>query len=201
MRQASLLAFVVAVGVPSSACTDPPGSVPAGKRYFVSSDRIDAVNASESMFLRLDMPGHIAHEKGDRFSEVYLSYLGHIPSSEFAEDFAPDDKFLYAGEEGKLPKRIIRAYRIRDPKTGAEGPWLAGLTLDPSVVYQAWCHQRGYVCMIQEFGGRPVRPGESFSAAFIVGFFDSIEEMERVYDAHAGHVGLEVDARGWRLTR
>ena len=39
------------------------------------------------------------------------------------------------------------------------------------VVHEAWCHERGYVCMILEFGGRP-----------IVGYFDSIEEMLRVYD-------------------
>ena len=173
---------------------------PAGKRYFISSDRITSVNASDAMFLRIDMPGHVKHQKGDTFSELYLSYHGRIPSSEFRENFPPDAKFRYARGGGKLPKRIIRAYRIRDPKTGKEGPWLAGMTLDPSVVYDAWCHQRGYVCFIQEFGGRAVRPGESFSAAFIVGFFDSIEEMHEVYDRHAGHTGLEVDDRGWRLT-
>src|SRR5947208_1546849 len=32
---------------------------PAGKRYFISSDKITTVNASDAMFLRLDMPGHI----------------------------------------------------------------------------------------------------------------------------------------------
>ena len=75
------------------------------------------------------------------------------------------------------------------------------MTLDPSAVYEAWCHQRGYVCLIEEFGGRPIRAGQSFSAAFIVGFFDSIEEMEKVYDGYAGHTGLEVSERGWKLTR
>jgi len=95
----------------------------------------------------------------------------------------------------------IRAYHLRDPKTGQEGPWLAGMTLDPSVVYEAWCHQRGYVCLIEEFGGKPIRAGESFGAAFIVGFFDSIEEMEKVYDRYAGHAGLEVGEQGWKLIR
>ena len=56
-------------------------------------DRIDAVNSSEGMFLRLDMPGHIRHTRGDSFSEVYLSYRGRIPSKEFFESFAPDEKF------------------------------------------------------------------------------------------------------------
>ena len=48
---------------------------PQGKRYFVSMDRIDAVNDSDAMFLRIDMPGHIRHKLGDTFSHVYLSYL------------------------------------------------------------------------------------------------------------------------------
>jgi hypothetical protein len=48
---------------------------PKDKRYFISSDRIAAVNSSDAMFLRVDMPGHIKHNKGDTFSHVYLSYL------------------------------------------------------------------------------------------------------------------------------
>ena len=185
---------------------------PAGKRYFISSDRIDAVNSSDAMFLRIDMPGHIKHKEGDTFSHVYLSYLPMtndsggfertIPSSAFFENFAPDARFNFRRDrQNKLPKRIIRAYRLRDPETGKAGPWLAGMTLDPSVVYEAWCHQRGYVCMIQEFGGRPIKAGESFSAAFIVGFFDSIEEMHEVYDHHKGFSGLSVNEAGWELTR
>jgi len=174
---------------------------PAGKRWFVSMDRIDAVNASDAMFLRLDMPGHIKHNKGDTFSEVYLSYHGRIPSKEFLADFRPEEKFHYRRGAGRVPERFIRAYRLRDPKTGQAGPWLAGMTLDPSVVHEAWCHQRGYVCMIEEFGGRAVKPGESFRAAFIVGYFDSIDEMHRVYDQHKGHTGLEVTDKGWKLVK
>lgn len=178
---------------------------PAGKRYFLSSDRIASVNDSEAMFLRLDMPGHIKHKNGDSFSEVYLSYHpengGRIPAREFLANFAPDEKFRYVRDDRRLPRRIIRAYHIRDPKTGKDGPWLAGMTLDPAVVSEAWCHQRGYVCMIEEFGGRPVRAGQSFSAAFLVGYFDSLEEMHRVYDRYAGHTGLEATERGWKLLR
>jgi hypothetical protein len=174
---------------------------PAGKRYFVSSDRIDTVNSSDAMFLRIDMPGHIKHHRGDTFGEVYLSYYGKIPSSEFFTDFPPDQKFIYRREDGNIPQRIIRAYHLRDPKTGREGPWLAGMTLDPASVYQGWCHERGYVCMIEEIGGRPVKPGDSFSAAYIVGYFDSIDEMNETYDKYAGYKGLEADANGWRLLR
>lgn len=190
---------------------------PEGKRYFISSDRIDAVNNSEAMFLRIDMPGHIKHDKGDSFSQVYLSYLplteppagfdgNIIPAGSFDRDFAPDEWFNYRRarlEESNqpLPKRFIRAYRIRDKETGKDGPWLAGMTLAPSVVHEAWCHQRGYICMIEEFGGRPIKAGESFSAAFIVGYFDSIDEMHAVYDQYAGHTGLIADGDGWKLTK
>jgi len=172
---------------------------PAGERYFISSDKITSVNASDAMFLRVDMPGHIKHEGGDTFSEVYLSYFGKIAPSEFLADFPPDEKFNYRRDTNSLPQRFIRAYHLRDPKSGQSGPWLAGMTLDPSVVYEAWCHQRGYVCLIEEFGGRPIQPGQSFSAAFVVGFFDSIKEMDEVYDSLAGHTGLEVNENEWKL--
>jgi hypothetical protein len=172
---------------------------PLGKRYFFSTDKITSVNDGEATFLRIDMPGHIKHTGGDTFSEVYLSYHGVIPSKEFLSNFTPDERFQYVRMDETVPERFIRAYHIRDPKTGNAGPWLAGMTLEPSVVSDAWCHQRGYVCMIEEFGGRPIRAGESFSAAFIVGFFDSVEEMHAVYDQHKGHTGLEADASGWRL--
>jgi hypothetical protein len=174
---------------------------PAGKRYFLSSDRITTVNQSPAMFLRVDLPGHIKHRGGDTFSEVFLSYAGTIGSSEFLRDFPPDAKFDYRRDSGKTPRRFIRAYHLRDPKTGREGPWLAGMTLDASDVYEAWCHQRGYVCMIEEIGGRPIRPGESFGAAFLIGFFDSIPEMERAYDRYAGYNGLEATDSGWKLVR
>ena len=174
---------------------------PAGKRYFISSDKITSKNASEAMFLRLDMPGHVKHTNGDTFSEIYLSYFGKITPKEFSVNFAPDEKFNYRRDVNKIQERFIRAYHTRDPKTGADGPWLAGMTLNPADVYEAWCHQRGYVCFIEEFGGRPIKPGESFSAAFIVGWFDSIAEMERVYDEYAGHSGLEVSERGWKLVK
>jgi hypothetical protein len=170
---------------------------PDETRYFISMDRIDAVNSSDEMFLRIDMPGHIKHDRGDTFSEIYLSYHGRIPSSEFLENFAPDEKFNFQRRRDGIPERVIRAYRIRDPDTKRDGPWLAGMTLAPEMVSEAWCHQRGYVCLIQEFGGYPVRAGESFSAAFVVGYFDSIEEMHAVYDRFRGVKSLRVSEGGW----
>jgi len=174
---------------------------PAGKRWFISSDKITSRNDSPELFLRIDMPGHLKHTNGNTFSEIYLSYHGKIPAKEFSANFAPDEKFNYRRDTNQAPKRFIRAYHLRDPKTGADGPWLAGMTLKPADVYEAWCHQRGYVCFIEEIGGRPIKAGESFSAAFIVGYFDSIGEMERVYDQHAGHSGLEAGERGWKLVK
>jgi len=173
---------------------------PAGKRYFISSQKITSKNAADEMFLRIDMPGHIRHGRGDTFSEVYLSYEGVIPASEFFEDFPPHAMFNYRRGRDEAPERFIRAYHLRDPETGKDGPWLAGMTLDPAIVYEGWSHQRGYVSMIQEFGPGRVEEGESFSAAFVVGYFDSIEEMESVYDEHSGALGLEVNASGWKLT-
>jgi hypothetical protein len=172
---------------------------PEDKRYFISMDKIDSVNDSEALFLRSDMPGHIRHKNGDSFKQVYLSYHGRIPPSEFSENFAPDEKFNYRRGKNKTPERFIRAYQLRDPKTGKAGPWLAGMTLEPKVVHEAWCHQRNYICMIHEFGGKPIKAGESFSAAFIVGFFDSIEEMHAVYDWYKGNTVLEVSPNGWKL--
>jgi len=174
-----------------------------GKRFFISSDRMNVVNSSETMFFRLDMPGHIKHSKGDTFSEIYLSYReengGKISPTEFVADFAPDEKFNYRRDKNKVPERFIRAYHLRDPKTGKDGPWLAGMTLDPQAVYEAWCHQRGYISFIEEIGGRPIKAGESFGAAFIVGYFDSIKEMEETYDQYKGFTQLETGAGGWQL--
>jgi hypothetical protein len=179
---------------------------PKGVRYFLLMDQIDSVNESHEMFLRNDTPGCIRHEKGDTFSEIYLSYLGgpdgvRIPAAEFFSPFPPDLKFGYRRDTHRLPAHFIRAYRLRDKSTGREGPWLAGLTLQPEVVYEAWCSQRpgGIIVMIEEIHGMPVKAGESFSAAHIVGYFDSIEEMHELFDRYKGHTVLAADASGWRL--
>jgi hypothetical protein len=181
---------------------------PKGERFFVLMDRIDSVNDSEEMFLRNDTPGCIRHVEGDTFSEVYLSYLSgpkglRIPAKEFFTPFPPDLKYGYRRDTHRVPEHFIRAYRLRDPKTGKDGPWLAGLTLEPSVVYEAWCTQRpgNIIVMIEEIHGRPVKAGESFSAAHIVGYFDSIAEMHKVYERYKGHTGLAADATGWRLEK
>ncbi len=180
---------------------------PKGERYFVLMDRVDSVNDSDEMFLRNDTPGCVRHDKGDTFSEMYLSYLSgpdgiRIPAREFFEPFPPDLKFGYRRDLNRTPDRFIRAYHLRDPVTGRDGPWLAGLTLDPEVVYEAWCSQRpgNIIVMIEEVHGRPVRAGESFSAAHIVGYFDTIGQMQAVYDRYKGNTALMIDETGWRLS-
>jgi hypothetical protein len=181
---------------------------PQGERFFVLMDRIDSVNDSDEMFLRNDTPGCIRHEQGDTFSEIYLSYLNRpqglrIPSREFFTPFPPDSKFGYRRDMHQTPATFIRAYHLRDKETGRDGPWLAGLTLEPSAVYEAWCSQRpgNIIVMILEIHGKPVKAGESFSAAHIVGYFDTIEDMHKVYDRFKGNTALIADASGWRLVK
>ena len=181
---------------------------PKGERYFLLMDKIDSVNDSPEMFLRNDTPGCVRHEKGDTFSEMYLSYLSgpkglRIPSKEFFEPFPPDLKYGYRRDTHRVPESFIRAYKLRDKATGKAGPWLAGLTLDPSVVYEAWCSMRpgGIIVMIEEIHGKPTKAGDSFSAAHVVGYFDSIEEMHGVYDKYRGNTKLEADAKGWKLAK
>ncbi|MFH1572104.1 MAG: hypothetical protein ABIL09_29200 [Gemmatimonadota bacterium] len=170
---------------------------PEEARYFVSMDRITSVNAVAELTLRIDLPGHLKHDRGDSFEQVYLSYEGFIPRGEFLEDFPPDARFLYQRGARPLPERMIRArqHRVGD----RPGPWLAGMTLDPQMVSEAWCHQRGYVCFIEEIGRVPVAAGGQFSAAHLIGYFDSVPEMERVFDRYAGCRELIAEPEGWEL--
>lgn len=175
---------------------------PDGQRYFLAADRITSANTVQDLFLRIDMPGRLKHSEGDTFERIYLSYEGLLPNTEFLEDFAPDAKLLYQRDRGHIPERMIRAYQVR--LQGQPGPWLAGMTLQPEAVSEAWCHQRGYVCFIQEIGQWPVAAGESFGAAYVVGWFDDVADMQEVYDRHKGAGGLTVhgpaDAARWEWT-
>jgi len=167
-------------------------------RYILSSEKITSVNDVDDLFYRIDMPGHVRHRQGDTFTQVYLSYRDKpIPAAEFTADFAPDAKFLYQRQEGKVPRRMIRAYQVKvDDKAG---PWLAGMTLDPAEVSEGWCHQRGYICFIEELHQKKVKAGESFGAAYVVGFFDDIAEMEKVYDRHRGARAVLINEGTFRL--
>lgn len=173
---------------------------PEGERFFLSADRVTTVSESPALFLRIDMPGHIKHRQGMGFEHVYLSYHEPqiLPSTEFQADFAPDERFLYRRGDGLVPARFVRAYQVRTE--GKAGPWLAGMTLRPDDVYQAWCHQRGYVCLIAEIGGRATRPGTTFGACHLIGWFDDIAAMEAAHDRHRGWSGLEFEGPADRPT-
>jgi hypothetical protein len=169
---------------------------PAGERFFLSADRVTTVAESPELFFRVDMPGHIKHKGGGPgFEHVYLSYHepAIIPSTEFSADFPPDAKFLYRRGAGPLPKRFIRGYQVRLASGRSLGPWLAGVTLNPNDVYQAWCHERGYVCMIEELGGRPTKPGDTFGACYLIGWFDNPNEMAAASDRFHGFSGLALE--------
>jgi hypothetical protein len=168
---------------------------PDDRRWFLSWDRFQCADPVPSVMLRLDMPGHIRHHGGDVFRQVYLSYHGAIPQHEFHQNFPPDAKFLYRRDDRHIPKQFIRAYQLEN------GVWLGGMALDPKSVYEAWCHQRDYVCFIEEICGRDAVPGEWQGTVHLVGYFDSVEEMQRVFDAHRGAVGLQLSRTGWRLQR
>jgi hypothetical protein len=169
---------------------------PQGERFFLSADRVTTVAESPELFYRVDMPGHIKHKGGGPgFEHVYLSYHepAIIPCTEFSMDFPPDAKFLYRRGVGPLPKRFIRGYQVRLASDRREGPWLAGMTLNAADVYQAWCHERGYVCMIEELGGRSTKPGDTFGACYLIGWFDNLGAMTAAHDRFQGFSGLALE--------
>jgi hypothetical protein len=73
------------------------------------------------------------------------------------------------------------------------------MTLDPAAVSEAWCHQRGYVSFIQELHARPVKAGESFGAAYVIGWFDDVEEMQEVYDRYKGATNIVIKGGDFHL--
>jgi hypothetical protein len=168
-----------------------------GLRYFLSAERITSVNDVDDLFYRIDMPGHVRHRGGDTFTQVYLSYHDKpIPASEFARDFAPDEKFLYRRKES-VPARMIRAYQVK--VDGKPGPWLGGLTLCPAEVAEAWCHQRGYVCFIQELYRHRVKAGEALGAAYALGWFDDVAAMQALCDRYKGRRAIVIADGKFRL--
>jgi hypothetical protein len=61
------------------------------------------------------------------------------------------------------------------------------------------------ICTMAKQLAPEIITGKDFVAVkehfYIVGYFDSIDEMNEVYDKYAGHVGLEADANGWKLLK
>jgi hypothetical protein len=44
-----------------------------------------------------------------------------------------------------------------------------------------------------------VRAGESFGAAYVVGWFDDIPAMEQIADRYRGATAIELEEKGFRL--
>ena len=198
MRKLAPLALATLTTCALGAETPPPAPWAPGTTYLTRTDVWVELDGETPDPVAVSRPGAMpVRETYEVQREV------RIPSSEFFTPFPPDRKFGYRRDTHKTPAHFIRAYRLRDRKTGKDGPWLAGLTLEPSVVYEAWCSQRpgGIIIMIEEIHGRPVKAGRSFSAAHVVGYFDSIEEMHRVNDRYRGHTRLTAGANGWRLLK
>jgi hypothetical protein len=171
-----------------------------GVRYVLSSERITSANTVDDLSYRVDMPGHIKHKGPDTFEQVYLSYLDHpIPAAAFNDNFGPDERFFYQRRDGHVPERMIRAYQVK--LNGTPGPWLAGMTLDPAAVADAWCHQRGYVCFIEELHGRRTSAGQTIGAAYVIGWFDDVASMNQVYDRYKGTTRVVVDGGALKVMR
>lgn len=174
---------------------------PDGKRWFLSWDRFACPKDTDDVVLRMDMPCHVKHNGGDAFKQIYLSYREHeadrglIPQTVFHTNFPPDAHLLYRRNTHRIPKRMIRAIQLTN------GTWLAGMALDPGVVFEAWCHQRDYVCMIEEAGGRRTRAGQWQSALHLVGWFDSIEEMHKLAYQYHGANGVATSEKGWSVVK
>jgi hypothetical protein len=134
-------------------------------------------------------------------SNILLGYHDPeiIPSTEFVADFAPDKRFLYRRGERPLPERFICAYQVTLPD-GDDGPWLAGMILNSEDVNKASCHQRGYVCLIEELGGQRSRPGDTFGACYLIGWFDGVDSMRRAHDRFRGWSGLALEGTAEKPT-
>ena len=176
-----------------------------GARWVYSMDKVTTVNDNDHLILRIDLPGHIRHDQGDTFEHIHLSYDGLIPAGEFLVPFPPDAKHWYQRAPDRVPERMIRAYQTK--VNGAPSAWLAGMTLAPEMVWEAWCNGRsigdptkgGAVCFIEEIGGMPIKAGHSFSAVHLIGWFDTVMEMEATFDRYRGVRELVVSGEGWTL--
>ena len=47
--------------------------------------------------------------------------------------------------------------------------------------------------------GRKVKAGETYGAAYVVGYFDDVSAMEKAYDAHTGKRRIVLEDKKWRL--
>jgi hypothetical protein len=53
--------------------------------------------------------------------------------------------------------------------------------------------------LIEELHGKRVKAGETFGAAYVIGWFDDIPAMQAVYDRYKGKHAIVVAKGGFRL--
>ena len=104
------------------------------------------------------MPGHIKHKGGDTFSEVYLSYHGRIPATCVDRRFAPDEKFQYVRGQASLLKRFLLRLSHSRPENRRGRPLAGGHDARPGRCIRGLVSRSAATCcMIEEFGGGPIR--------------------------------------------
>ena len=107
------------------------------------------------------------------------------PPAAFTEDFGPDEKFLYQRKDGQVPERMIRAYQVK--LDGKPGPVAGRHDARPG----GGRPRRGATSaatsrFIEELHRRHVKAGETFGAAYVVGWFDDVPQMQQTYDRYKG---------------
>ena len=91
---------------------------------------------------------------------------------------------------------MIRAYQVKRTASPAPG-WRADA--GPGRVSEAWCHQRGYVCFIEELHGRHVKAGESFGAAYVGRLVRRHQCDGKVYDRYKGKTRIRIQGGTFTL--
>jgi hypothetical protein len=83
---------------------------------------------------------------------------------------------------------------------GGVRPFAGKETLDPGAAPTlARRNRRGQTHLVEELHRRKVKAGESFGAAYVVGWFDDVAEMEKVYDRYKGKRAIVVEEEKFRL--
>jgi hypothetical protein len=54
-------------------------------------------------------------------------------------------------------------------------------------------------CFIEELHRKKVKAGDTFAAAYIVGWFDDLAEMRKVYDHYKGKHAIILEKSSFRL--
>ena len=99
-----------------------------GLRYVLSAERITSANDVDDLFYRIDMPGHIRHDRADDALPAGLPQLrrqADSPRRPSIDDFAPDAKFLYQRRTSQVPARMIRAYQVKLARASPAPGWPA----------------------------------------------------------------------------